>query len=144
MALANPKLSDLITRSIGDGWLTQTNELKKLEPFAEDAAFRQEWRAVKQGNKEKLAAYIRKQTGIELDPTWMFDIQVKRIHEYKRQHLNVLHIITLYCRLKRNPGLTIPHGHLFSAARQHPVIFWPSVSSNLSPQWAKWSITTRM
>ncbi|MDD5266064.1 MAG: glycogen/starch/alpha-glucan phosphorylase [Methylococcales bacterium] len=108
MALANPKLSDLITRSIGDGWLTQTDELKKLEPLAEDAAFRQEWRAVKQGNKEKLAAYIRKQTGIELDPTWLFDIQVKRIHEYKRQHLNVLHIITLYCRLKRNPGLTIP------------------------------------
>jgi starch phosphorylase len=108
MALANPKLSALITRSIGDGWVTQTDELKKLEPLAEDAAFRQEWRAVKQANKEKLAAYIRKQTGIELDPTWLFDIQVKRIHEYKRQHLNVLHIITLYCRLKRNPALSIP------------------------------------
>ena len=108
MALANPKLSDLITRSIGDGWLTQTDELKKLEPLADDAAFRQEWRAVKQANKEKLAAYILKQTGIGLDPTWLFDIQVKRIHEYKRQHLNVLHIITLYCRLKLNPSLNIP------------------------------------
>ncbi len=108
MVLANPKLSDLITRSIGDGWITQTNELKKLEPFAEVAAFRQEWRAVKQANKEKLAAYIRKHTNIELDPTWLFDIQVKRIHEYKRQHLNVLHIITLYSRLKHNPGLRIP------------------------------------
>jgi starch phosphorylase len=108
MALANPKLSALITRSIGESWITQTDELKKLEPLAEDAAFRQEWRAVNQANKEKLAAYIHKQTGIELDPTWLFDIQVKRIHEYKRQHLNVLHIIALYCRLKHNPGLRIP------------------------------------
>ena len=108
MALANPGLSGLITRSIGDGWITQTDELKKLEPLAEDSAFRQEWRGVKQANKEKLAAYISKQTGIALDPTWLFDIQVKRIHEYKRQHLNVLHIITLYCRLKHNPSLSIP------------------------------------
>jgi starch phosphorylase len=108
MALANPKLSDLITRSIGSGWITQTDELRKLELLAEDAAFRQEWRDIKQANKEKLATYIHKHTGIELDPTWLFDIQVKRIHEYKRQHLNVLHIITLYCRLKRNPGLSIP------------------------------------
>jgi starch phosphorylase len=114
MALANPKLSDLITRSIGGGWVTQTDELKLLEPLAEDAAFRKEWRAIKQANKEKLAAYIRKQTGIELNPTWLFDIQVKRIHEYKRQHLNVLHIITLYCRLKRNPGAPIaPQAFIF-------------------------------
>jgi len=114
MAQANPKLGDLITRSIGGGWVTQTDELKKLEPLAEDAAFRQAWRAVKQANKEKLAAYIHKHTGIELDPTWLFDIQVKRIHEYKRQHLNVLHIITLYNRLKRNPGLCIaPQAFIF-------------------------------
>ncbi|MEY3288733.1 MAG: hypothetical protein RLZZ419_975 [Pseudomonadota bacterium] len=114
MALANPKLSDLITRSIGDNWLTQTNELKKLEAFADDAAFRQEWRAVKLANKQKLAAYLRNHTGIELDPAWLFDIQVKRIHEYKRQHLNVLHIITLYCRLKRNPALRItPQAFIF-------------------------------
>lgn len=108
MALANPELSDLITRSIGGGWVTQTDELKKLELFAEDAVFRQEWRGVKKTNKEKLAAYICKKTGIELDPAWLFDIQVKRIHEYKRQHLNVLHIITLYCRLKSDPELRIP------------------------------------
>jgi starch phosphorylase len=107
MVLANPKLSDLITRSIGDAWITRTDELKKLEPFAENPVFRKEWRAVKQANKEKLAGYIYKQTGIEIDPAWLFDIQVKRIHEYKRQHLNVLHIITLYWRLKRNPGLAI-------------------------------------
>jgi glycogen phosphorylase len=108
IVLANPKLSALITRSIGDGWVTQTDELKKLEPLAEDVVFRQEWCAVKHANKEKLANYIRKQTGIELDPTWLFDIQVKRIHEYKRQHLNVLHIITLYYRLNRNPKIPMP------------------------------------
>ena len=84
------------------------DELKKLEAFADDAAFRADWRAVKQANKERLAAYIHAHTGIELDPAWLFDIQVKRIHEYKRQHLNVLHIVTLYKRLKDNPALEIP------------------------------------
>ncbi|MBS3954486.1 MAG: glycogen/starch/alpha-glucan phosphorylase [Methylomicrobium sp.] len=114
MVLSNPGLSDLITRSIGDAWITRTNELKKLEPLAENPAFRDEWRAVKQANKEKLAHYIHKQTGIEINPAWLFDIQVKRIHEYKRQHLNVLHIITLYWRLKRSPGMTIsPQAFIF-------------------------------
>jgi len=114
MALANPKLGELITRTIGGDWLTHTEQLKKLEPFAEDAAFRKEWRAVKQSNKQKLADYILKQTGIELDPSWLFDIQVKRIHEYKRQHLNILHVITLYNRLKRDPKLAIaPRAFIF-------------------------------
>jgi starch phosphorylase len=114
MASANPKLSELITRTIGGEWVTHTEQLRKLEPFAEDAAFRKEWRAVKQANKHRLADYIRKQTGIELDPSWMFDVQVKRIHEYKRQHLNILHVITLYNRLKRDPNLAIaPRAFIF-------------------------------
>jgi starch phosphorylase len=114
MASANPKLSELITREIGGEWVTHTEQLRKLEPFAEDAAFRKEWRAVKQANKHRLADYIRKQTGIELDPSWMFDVQVKRIHEYKRQHLNILHVITLYNRLKRDPKLAIaPRAFIF-------------------------------
>jgi starch phosphorylase len=108
LALANPELHELIDRSIGAGWLTNLEELRKLEAFAGDAAFRAEWRAVKQVNKERLAGYIRTQTGIGLDPAWLFDIQVKRIHEYKRQHLNVLHIATLYKRLKDNPALDVP------------------------------------
>jgi len=108
LALANPGLRELINRSIGTGWITHLDELKKLEAFADDAAFRADWRAVKQANKERLAAYIRAHTGIELDPAWLFDIQVKRIHEYKRQHLNVLHIVTLYRRLKDNPALEVP------------------------------------
>jgi starch phosphorylase len=101
MGLANPKLCALIGHAIGDQWITRTEELRKLEPFTKDAAFRKEWRAVKQANKNQLADHILKKTGIELDPSWLFDVQVKRIHEYKRQHLNILHVITLYNRLKR-------------------------------------------
>jgi starch phosphorylase len=108
LALANPGLRELITGALGDRWVAHLDELKKLEGFIDDASFRQSWRAVKQANKQRLAAYLRKHTGVELDPTWLFDIQVKRIHEYKRQHLNVLHIITLYHRLKQNPALDIP------------------------------------
>jgi len=108
LALANPGLRGLLTRTISDEWLTELEALHRLEPLADDAAFRREWRAVKQANKRRLADYIQTHTGIELDPGWLFDIQVKRIHEYKRQHLNVLHIVTLYRRLKENPSLTIP------------------------------------
>lgn len=114
IALANPKLAELITRAIGDGWITHTEQLKKLEPLAGDALFREQWRAVKQLNKQLLADYVRKQTGVELDPSWLFDVQVKRIHEYKRQHLNILHVITLYNRLKRDPKLAIaPRAFIF-------------------------------
>jgi glycogen phosphorylase len=114
LALANPELRELINRTIGTGWLTNLEELGKLEPFADDAAFRADWRGVKHANKERLAAWIRAQTGIELDPGWLFDIQVKRIHEYKRQHLNVLHVATLYRHLKDNPSLEIsPRAFIF-------------------------------
>jgi starch phosphorylase len=108
LVLANPRLADLITQAIGDTWVRDLTALRKLEPLAGDAAFRQEWRAVKRANKARLAATIQAQTGIALDPDWLFDIQVKRIHEYKRQHLNVLHIITLYDRLRQNPHLDLP------------------------------------
>lgn len=108
LALANPDLCALLTSKLGGGWVAHLDELKKIESFADKATFRRDWRAVKLSNKKRLAAYIRVRTGIELDPTWLFDIQVKRIHEYKRQHLNVLHIVTLYMRLKKNPGLDMP------------------------------------
>jgi starch phosphorylase len=114
MILANPQLAELITATIGDGWTTHTEELRKLEPFAEDALFRREWRLVKQANKQRLAEYVLQQTGIDLDPGWLFDVQVKRIHEYKRQHLNILHVITLYNRLKRDPGISVaPRAFIF-------------------------------
>jgi glycogen phosphorylase len=103
-----PGIARLLNRTLGDQWLTDMGTLRGLEALAENAAFRNEWRAVKQANKQRLADYIRAHTGIELDPGWLFDIQVKRIHEYKRQHLNVLHIVTLYHRLKQNPQLVVP------------------------------------
>jgi len=108
LALANPGLRELLNRTIGDRWPVDLGALRQLESLIDDAAFRRDWRAVKHANKQRLATYVRANTGIELDPDWLFDIQVKRIHEYKRQHLNVLHIVTLYRRLKENPALTIP------------------------------------
>jgi starch phosphorylase len=107
MLLSNPGLSKLITDTIGDKWPGKLDELRKLEPFANDSAFREKFRNVKLENKEKLAVLIKERTGILVDPTSMFDIQVKRIHEYKRQHLNVLNILTRYLRIKRNPSLDI-------------------------------------
>ena len=114
LALSNPGLRGLLDETIGDGWLTDLDQLRRLEDFVEDPAFRQRWREVKRANKKRLAEFVHSTTGVELDHTWMFDIQVKRIHEYKRQHLNVLHIITLYNRLKQNPGFAVaPRAFIF-------------------------------
>jgi len=114
LALANPGLRQLITRAIGDRWVAELDELSKLERFLDDAAFRKEWRAVKRANKERLADHIRKHSGVDLDADWLFDIQVKRIHEYKRQHLNALHIVSLYRRLKQEPGFDMaPRAFIF-------------------------------
>src|SRR5690348_4240362 len=93
LALSNPGLRELLDDTIGDGWLTHLDRLRGLEAFVDDPEFRSEWRAVKRANKSRLSDYLNSTVGVELDPTWMFDIQVKRIHEYKRQHLSVLHII---------------------------------------------------
>ena len=92
-----------ITQRIGDGWIRDLDELRELEPLADDADFRAEWRAVKRANKAALAGSSSERTGIVVDPDSMFDVQVKRIHEYKRQHLNILHVIALYHRLKTDP-----------------------------------------
>jgi starch phosphorylase len=114
IALANPGLRALLDRTIGDEWPTNLDLLRNLEPFADNPDFRSGWRAIKQANKRRLAADLRARAGIDLDPDWMFDIQVKRIHEYKRQHLNMLHIITLYNRLKKDPSLAVaPRAFIF-------------------------------
>jgi starch phosphorylase len=106
MALSNPGLAELITGAIGDDWICHLEtEIGRLTPLAADAAFRERWRAVKLFNKEALARLIRERTGVTVPAETLFDIQVKRIHEYKRQHLNLLHVITLYRRLKDSPGL---------------------------------------
>jgi starch phosphorylase len=107
MVLGNPGLSRLITEKIGESWVSRLEELRRLEAFVADPAFREEWRQVKFENKKNLARLIGERTGIEVDPSSMFDIQVKRLHEYKRQHLNVLHIIALYNRIKQDPAYDI-------------------------------------
>jgi glycogen phosphorylase len=107
IALSNPRLAALYTEKIGDQWLHNLEELRQLEGYAQDAGFRHYWRQIKREIKQDLANYIAQRTGILVSPDSLFDIQVKRIHEYKRQHLNVLHIITLYERLKQNPNLDI-------------------------------------
>jgi glycogen phosphorylase len=108
VVLSNPGLSDLITKSIGDSWPSNLeSELKKLEPFADDPGFQKKWQKVKMANKSHLAAVIKERTGVVVDPDSLFDIQVKRFHEYKRQHLNILHVITLYNRIKTNPKVDI-------------------------------------
>jgi starch phosphorylase len=106
--LYNPRLSELITSRIGEDWVTHLEtELPKLENYADDEKFQQEWQLIKLKNKTELAGIIYERTGIEVNPDTLFDIQVKRIHEYKRQHLNVLHIIHLYNQIKKNPDSDI-------------------------------------
>jgi glycogen phosphorylase len=107
LVLSNPRLSKLIRQTIGDGWAKDLDQLRRLEPYAEDAAFRWKWREIKRANKRDFAAFVHKQTGVAIDPDSIFDVQVKRIHEYKRQHLNILHVIALYQRLKSDPGADV-------------------------------------
>ncbi|MGZ4984816.1 MAG: glycogen/starch/alpha-glucan phosphorylase, partial [Chthoniobacterales bacterium] len=108
VALSNPGLTALITSRIGDGWLQDLYQLRGLEPLADDAEFQAQWQDVKLTNKRRLAALINERTGIVVSPDSLFDVQVKRIHEYKRQHLAALHILTLYLRLRRDPQVDVP------------------------------------
>jgi len=101
MAQCNRPMSALITSNIGDGWITELDQLKKVAPLADKADFRKKWAACKLENKKRLAELVKNECGVVFSPDAMFDIQVKRIHEYKRQLLNVLHVIHLYDRIKR-------------------------------------------
>ena len=112
----NPGLSDLLRETLGDGWITDLDQLRKLEDRAEDDGFQDAYMAVKRENKLRLVDVLRRQCGVELDPDALFDVQIKRLHEYKRQHLNLLHILTLYRRLLHNPDLDIhPRVFIFAA-----------------------------
>ncbi|MGD0663055.1 MAG: glycogen/starch/alpha-glucan family phosphorylase [Syntrophorhabdales bacterium] len=106
VALSNPGLTGLITEAIGDKWISRLeDEIQRLERFADDTEFRRRWREVKQANKANLAGLIKERTGVAVDIESIFDVQAKRVHEYKRQHLNILHVITLYRRLKNDPSI---------------------------------------
>jgi starch phosphorylase len=120
LLLANPDLSRLITDTIGDAWVTDLGELRKLRPLADDAPFRGRFRAAKQAAKERFADWLKATTGQSVDPGTIFDSQIKRIHEYKRQLLNVLHIIVLYNRLRANPSLAMPPRTFFFAGKAAP------------------------
>jgi len=112
---ANPLLARLITRTIGDGWITDLDRLRELEPWANDGAFREQFMAVKRSNKERLARVIAETTGVTVDPHSLFDVQVKRIHEYKRQLLNVMHIVHQYlCLIEDGTSPTVPRTYVFA------------------------------
>ena len=116
----NPKLSSLVDESIGKSWITQASELRGLAKFAEDTSFRKKFRAIKTENKENLSDLISNRFGLQLNPEAMFDVQIKRLHEYKRQHLNLLHILTLYRRLLHNPDLAVPPRVFIFGAKAAP------------------------
>jgi glycogen phosphorylase len=114
--VCNPELSALITESIGEGWLKDSTKLIQLDRFADDALFREKFHAIKRGHKVRLAKIIQDTCGVSVSPDALFDVQIKRLHEYKRQHLNLLHIVSLYRRIIANPNLDIaPRVFIFGA-----------------------------
>jgi starch phosphorylase len=114
IVLSNPRLAQVLTSRLGPDWVRDMDKLRRLEPLAEDEEFRLLWAAIKRQNKLRLASYIQQKMSYRLDPDSIFDVLVKRLHEYKRQHLQVLHILTLYKRLQRNPEMEIvPRTFLF-------------------------------
>jgi starch phosphorylase len=114
LRLCNEPLSRLITDRIGDAWVTDLDQLRALEPLAEDAGFRDAWRAAKRANKKRLAGLIRREHGIAVDLDSIFDVQIKRIHDYKRQLMNALHVVALYNEIRDNPnGEHVPRTVIF-------------------------------
>ena len=113
---ANPGLTAFIRESIGDGFVLHAEELAKLRPLADDKAALERFAAIKRENKARLSDYVKKTAGVSIDPDSLFDVQVKRLHEYKRQHLNALHILHTYLQLKDNPHMDfVPRTYLFGA-----------------------------
>lgn len=112
----NPRLSELITSKIGHGWERDLDRLRGLEPFADDPQFQSDFMAVKHANKVDLARVIMRECGVEVNPSALFDVQIKRLHEYKRQHLNLLHILALYRRILQDPNAEVtPRVFIFAA-----------------------------
>ncbi len=112
----NPLLADWVTEKVGDGWIVDLPQINKLAPYADDAKAREEFMQIKYQNKLRLAKYIKEHNGIDVDPNSIFDVQVKRLHEYKRQLLNILHVMHLYEKLKENPGMDFfPRTFIFGA-----------------------------
>src|SRR5262249_46360502 len=117
---ANPSLARLITEAIGDGWVTDLERLRELQPLADAAGFQERFRQAKREAKIRFVDWLKAACGQDVDPETIFDCQVKRIHEYKRQLLNVLHIVVLYNRLRQNPTLTFTPRTFFFAGKAAP------------------------
>ena len=116
LAHGNPLLADWVTDKIGDGWITDLAQISKLKPYAEDEKARKEFMDIKYQNKVRLAKYIKEHNGIDVDPRSIFDVQVKRLHEYKRQLLNILHVMYLYNQIKEHPEMSFyPRTFIFGA-----------------------------
>ena len=114
--VCNPQLAELVTEAIGGGWRKDAIRLRELEPFAEDAGFRERYHAVKRGHKVELARLIQESCDVHVSPDALFDVQIKRLHEYKRQHLNLLHLVSLYREILDNPGAVFhPRVFVFGA-----------------------------
>ena len=129
--MANPALSQLITSKIGDGWLTDLAQLAQLEQYADDPQFQAAWRDVKQQNKQRLTTLLEHTCHVAVKVDSIFDIMVKRLHEYKRQLLKALHVIWLYHRVKANPQLSLmPRARSSSAPKRPRVTSWRSGSSS--------------
>jgi len=120
LKFCNPRLSDLITAKIGDNWLSDLDQLVQITKFADDKVFQKDFMEVKKQNKVRLAIWVKDNMNIELDSNAIFDVQIKRLHEYKRQHLNLLHILSLYYRLLNEPTFDMVPRVVFFAAKAAP------------------------
>jgi starch phosphorylase len=120
LRVANPALARLLVRAIGDGWITDLGQLARIEPLADDAGFRADFRAARREAKQRCVEWVHHAHGIVLDPDTIFDTQIKRIHEYKRQLLAALQIVVLYNRLRNNPGLAVPRRTFLFAGKAAP------------------------
>ena len=120
LLLANPALANTITEAIGDGWITDLAQLSQLKPLADDSSFRDDFLKAKRAAKTQFADWLKSTTGQTVDPDSIFDCQVKRIHEYKRQLLNALRIVVLYNRLRANPNLDMQPRTFFFAGKAAP------------------------
>jgi glycogen phosphorylase len=131
LLMSNPPLANLINEKIGGDWLKNLDELRKLEAFADDADFRARWRQIKLDRKTLLAEYLLRNNGLDVDVNSMFDVQIKRIHEYKRQILNALHVITLYNRIKANPSMDIVPRTIIFGGKAAPGYFMAKMAIKL-------------
>ena len=133
----NPELSELISKKIGDDWITDLHKLRKLEPFADDPEFQEAWRSVKRIKKEQLANWLKQTSGVIIDPESLFDVQIKRIHEYKRQLLNILHVTFLYNKILKNPELPFVPRTILLAGKAAPGYYMAKLIINLANDVAR-------